>query len=100
MRIKLRKDEAWKLKKKKLLKQSRLILLQKTNITNYNQRKYGYDKALEYIGFCVGNYKYKVSTLGGITQFIKDLLDYLKNGYRMNNMYDLSFNEWIKKNKE
>jgi hypothetical protein len=65
----------------------------------YNQRKYGYDKALEYIGFCVGNYKYKVSTLGGITQFIKDLLDYLKNGYRMNNMYDLSFNEWIKKNR-
>ena len=28
------KDAAWKLKKKKLLKQSRLILLQKTNITN------------------------------------------------------------------
>lgn len=66
----------------------------------YSQRKYGYNKALEYIGFCVGNYKYKVSTLGGIAQFIQDLLDYLKNGYRMNNMYDLSFNEWIKENKE
>ena len=39
----------------------------------YNQRKYGYNKALEYIGFCVGNYKYKVSTLGGIAQFIEDL---------------------------
>lgn len=46
----------------------------------YNQREYGYNKALEYIGFCVSNYKYKFSTLGGITQFIKDLLDYLKNG--------------------
>ena len=44
----------------------------------YNQRKYGYNKALEYIGFCVGNYKYKVSTLGGIAQFIEDLLDYVK----------------------
>ena len=65
----------------------------------YKERKYGYTKAVEYIGFCVSNYKYKFSTLGGITQFIKDLLDYLKNGYRMNNMYDLSFNEWIKKNR-
>ena len=65
----------------------------------YNQREYGYNKALEYLGFCVGNYKYKIN-FGGITQFISDLLDYIKNGYKMNNMYDLSFNEWIKKNKE
>ena len=42
---------------------------------------------------------YNQRKYGGITQFIKDLLDYLKNGYRMNNMYDLSFNEWIKKNR-
>lgn len=65
----------------------------------YNQREYGYTKALEYLRFCVGNYKYKVNTLGGMAQFIRDLLDYIKNGYKMNNMYDLSFNEWIKKNR-
>lgn len=65
----------------------------------YNQREYGYNKALEYIRFCIGNYKYKIN-FGGITQFISDLLDYIKNGYKMNNIYDLSFNEWIKKNKE
>ena len=38
----------------------------------YKERKYGYTKAVEYI----------------------------RHGYKMNNMYDLSFNEWLKENKE
>ena len=31
-----------------------------------------------------------------IMQFVKDLLEYARHGYKMNNMYDLSFNEWLK----
>ena len=26
--------------------------------------------------------------------------EYARHGYKMNNMYDLSFNEWLKENKE
>ena len=66
----------------------------------YNQRKYGYTKAVEYIGFCIGNYKYELNSIASIMQFVKDLLEYARHGYKMNNMYDLSFNEWLKENKE
>lgn len=66
----------------------------------YKERKYGYTKAVEYIGFCIDNYKYELNSIASIMQFVKDLLEYARHGYKMNNMYDLSFNEWLKENKE
>ena len=35
----------------------------------YNQRKYGYNKALEYIGFCIGNYKYELNSIASTKVF-------------------------------
>lgn len=66
----------------------------------YKERCYGYTKAVEYIGFCIGNYKYELNSIASIMQFVKDLLEYARHGYKMNNMYDLSFNDWLKENKE
>lgn len=41
-----------------------------------------------------------IINMTSIMQFVKDLLEYARHGYKMNNMYDLSFNEWLKQNKE
>lgn len=65
-----------------------------------DSRKYGSLKTKDYIIFCYNNYIYKKTTVGGIIDFVKDLMDFVidKNDY-IRNVHELSFLEWLDRHK-
>ena len=62
-------------------------------------RNYGAQKTKEYIGFCWNNYYWK-KNIKGMTNFIRDLIYFLEDrSDSINNVYSLSFWDWLKRNK-
>lgn len=65
-----------------------------------DSRKYGSNKTKEYIIFCYNNFVYKKTTVCGIIDFVKDLMDFVidKNDY-IRNVYKLSFWNWLEQHR-
>lgn len=65
-----------------------------------NSRSYGAIKTKEYIIFCYNNYIYKMKSVGGIIEFVVNLMDFVtcKSDY-IPNTYRMSFWEWLENNR-
>lgn len=65
-----------------------------------HSRQYGSVKTKDYIIFSYNNFIYKLKSVGGIVEFVVDLMDFVtgKNDY-IRNTYELSFWDWLENNR-
>lgn len=65
------------------------------------ERAYGARKTKEYLGFAFQNYRYRLVSLAGITEFMSDLVKFITyQAEGIPNTRGWSFFDWLKNNRD